>query len=285
VTWLLLALGSAISLSLTDLFAKRALGSLPVTTVAWVRFAFPLPILVAAMAAGGWVWPRGGFWAAMLCALPLEILASLLYQKALQLSPLGLTAPYLAFTPAFLAFTGRWILGEVPSSHACVGIALVTLGGYWIQLTPGTGPMEPLRALVRERGSVLMLVVAFLYSFTAALGKVAVVQSNPQTFAAVYYTVLTVLMGPWAAHSLRRRTPRPGLAKVLPVGIFGASMILCHYTAIRLAPASYMIAVKRTSLLWSILLGRFALGEGNLTRRLAGGALMLAGVGVLAVLP
>ena len=45
MTWVLLALGSAVSLSLTDLFAKRALASLPVPAVAWVRFAFPLPVL------------------------------------------------------------------------------------------------------------------------------------------------------------------------------------------------------------------------------------------------
>lgn len=281
MTWVALALGSALSLSLTDLFAKKAVASLPVVAVAWVRFAFPLPLLAAAVLVWGWTPPGTRFWWAMALALPLEILAALLYQKALQLSPLGLTAPYLAFTPAFLLFTGQRILGEAPHALAYLGIALVTAGGYGIQLAPGMGPLDPLRALWRERGSVLMLAVALLYSVTAALGKVAVLDSSPATFALAYYFALTVALAPWALPSLRALRGRPA-ARVLPVGLFGAAMILFHFSAIRLVPASYMIAVKRSSLLWSILLGRFVLGEAHVGRRLAGGAVLLAGVGVLA---
>lgn len=282
MTWLGLSLGSAISLSLTDLFAKRAVAHLPVVAVAWVRFAFPLPFLAGALYYAGWVRPHGPFWLAMTAAIPLEVAAALLYQKALQLSPLGLTAPYLAFTPAFLVVTGNWILGEVPAGTAYAGIALVTLGGYWLQLAPGMGPLGPLRALLRERGSLCMLGVAAIYSVTSALGKVAVVHSSPQTFAFVYYAVLTVGLAPWAWGTARNPGPR-SLGRLLPVGLFGASMILLHFSAIRLAPASYMIAAKRTSLLWSILLGRAFLDERNTGRRLIGGALMLAGVALLAL--
>lgn len=282
MTWFLLSLGSAVSWSFTDLFAKRALTGLPVPAVAWVRVAFPLPILALGVALWGWVRPQGPFWWAMGLALPLEISATILQQKALKLSPLGLTAPYLAFTPVFLLATGYWILDETPSFAAMWGVVLVALGGYWIQLVPGMGPLGPFRALAHEKGSVLMLVVALLYSVTAALGKVAVVSSNPQTFALVYSAALALLLGPWAAGSVRQ-LPRAQLGAGIPVGVFGAAMSLCHFSAIRLAPASYMIAVKRTSLLWSILLGRFVLAESNLGPRLFGGAMMLAGVAILAV--
>ncbi|MBE0618914.1 MAG: EamA/RhaT family transporter, partial [Proteobacteria bacterium] len=188
---------------------------------------------------------------------------------------------YLAFTPAFLAFTGRWILGEAPNPLAYLGIALVTAGGYGIQLAPGMGPLGPLRALLRERGSLLMLVVALLYSVTSALGKVAVLASAPPTFALTYYAALTLALAPWAVPALRGCGGQ-WMKPALPVGLSGAAMVLFHFSAIRLAPASYMIAVKRSSLLWSILLGRFVLGEANLARRLAGGAVLLAGVAVLA---
>jgi len=282
VTWFGLSLGSAVSVALSDVFAKGALRTVTVPAVAWARFAFALPVLAAAVGFWGWVPPGERFWWALAVALPLEVGAALLYQKALQLSPLGLTAPYLAFTPAFLALTGRWILGEVPSPLAYAGIALVTLGGYSLQLAPGMGLLGPVRALVRERGSLLMLCVSLIFSVTAALGKIAVVDSSPQTFALVYYACLTVALGPWALTTFRR-SPGARLSAVAPVGIFGAVMILFHFSAIRLAPASYMIAVKRSSLLWSILLGRFVLGEGNLAGRLLGGGLMMCGVAVLAV--
>ncbi|GAB4275305.1 MAG: hypothetical protein Kow0092_30900 [Deferrisomatales bacterium] len=279
--WVLLALASAVFWAGTDLFAKRALGHLPVAAVAWARVALPVPALAVAVALWGWETPRGPFWWALGAALPLEVLAALLQQRALQLSPLGLTAPYLAFTPAFLAVTGRWILGEVPTGWAYGGIALVTLGGYWLQLDPGAGFWGPIRSLRRERGSVLMLGVAFLYSLTAALGKVAVVHSNPATFALVYYAAVSVALAPWAFQSVRHLA-RPRFGEALPVGLLGAAMILTHLAAIRIAPASYMIAVKRTSLLWSILLGGLVLKEPHLGRRLAAGLAMMAGVVALA---
>jgi drug/metabolite transporter (DMT)-like permease len=276
MSWFLLALTSAVSLAFTDLFAKKVLTEIPVPVVAWARVAFPLPILAAVAAIEGWASPHGPFWATVACALPLEWIATLLYQTALQRSPLGLTTPYLAFTPAFLVVAGRWVLGESAGPLAHFGIALVTAGGYLIQLGPNMGPLAPFRALLWERGSVLMLAVSVIYSFTSALGKLAVLNSSPTTFAFLYYLLLTGVLGPQALVALKG-LPAKRLRSLAPVSLFGTVMILSHFLAIRIAPASHMIAVKRTSLLWSILLGRVALGEGNLKRRLLGGSVMLAG--------
>jgi uncharacterized membrane protein len=57
-----------------------------------------------------------------------------------------------------------------------------------------------------------------------------------------------------------------------------AASILCHFHGIEQAPAAYLIAVKRTSLLFSVLYGGLWLGEGQLASRLAGAAVMMAGV-------
>ncbi|WP_025324418.1 DMT family transporter [Deferrisoma camini] len=281
MTWLLLSLASALSWSLADVFAKQALQRASAVRVAWVRTAFALPVLGAVALATGITRPVPAFWPTLAAAVPLEIAAALLYQWALRLSPLGLTAPYLAFTPAFLVFTGRWILGEVPAAPAYGGIALVCAGGYLLHLEPGMGWLDPVRALGRERGSVLMLAVAALYSVTAALGKVAVLASDPVTFGLVYYGILTACLTPWAV----RGAGRPGRSRPLTlglVGLFSAAMILAHFSAIRLAPASYMIAVKRTSVIWSILLGGVVFSERGWRRRLLGGAVMVAGVGLIA---
>ncbi|NOY45636.1 MAG: EamA family transporter [Deltaproteobacteria bacterium] len=281
MTWLFLSLASALSWSLADVFAKKALQRASAVRVAWVRTAFALPVLTAVALGTGITRPGPGFWPALAAAVPLEIAAALLYQWALRLSPLGLTAPYLAFTPAFLVFTGRWILGEVPAIPAYGGIALVCVGGYLLHLEPGMGWLDPVRALDRERGSVLMLAVAALYSVTAALGKVAVLASDPVTFGVVYYGILTGCLTPWAVRGAGRpRRSRPLTLGL--VGLFSAAMILAHFSAIRLAPASYMIAVKRTSVLWSILLGGVVFSEHGWRRRLLGGTVMVAGVGLIA---
>jgi len=52
------------------------------------------------------------FWTCVLTGLPLEVLAFLCYMKALKVSPLSLSVPFLAFTPGFILLTGWFILGE-----------------------------------------------------------------------------------------------------------------------------------------------------------------------------
>ena len=281
MNWIVLSLVSALSWALADLFAKRALERAPAVHVAWVRSAFSLPVLAAAVLLWGWSPPGPGFWPVVGAALPLEVVAALLYQKALQISPLGLTAPYLAFTPVFLVLTGWWILGEVPSALAGLGIGLVCAGGYLLHLEPGMSWAGPLRALGRERGSLIMLGVAGIYSLTAALGKKAVVLTDPQSFALIYYGLLTAALTPLAWRT-GRPGPRVSDARLAAVGVFMAAMILAHFAAIRVAPASYMVALKRTSLLWSIAFGAAFLGESGGARRLLGGTLMVAGVFLIA---
>jgi hypothetical protein len=46
---------------------------------------------------------------------------------------------------------------------------------------------------------------------------------------------------------------------------------------------AYMLAVKRTSLLWGIVLGAWWLGEPDLCRNLLAGGVMVAGVALIAL--
>lgn len=50
-----------------------------------------------------------------------KILAGVMYQRALQVSPLSVTVPYLAFVPALILVTGFFLLGEIPSFQGITG--------------------------------------------------------------------------------------------------------------------------------------------------------------------
>jgi drug/metabolite transporter (DMT)-like permease len=62
-----------------------------------------------------------------------------------------------------------------------------------------------------------------------------------------------------------------------------AVMVLTHFLAIERVEAAYMIAVKRTSLLFGILYGALLFRERRLGRNLLAGSLMLAGVALIAL--
>jgi drug/metabolite transporter (DMT)-like permease len=138
----------------------------------------------------------------------------------------------------------------------------------------------------------MMLVVALIFSLTATMGKVALKHMPSQQFGAFYFLALGLLMPlVFAVPQLRRAEPadrsppwrrvarlfrRPGA--VFAVAALNAVMVYTHFLALQQVEVAYMIAVKRTSLLFGILYGALLFHETGLRTRLPAGALMLAGV-------
>jgi uncharacterized membrane protein len=68
---------------------------------------------------------------------------------------------------------------------------------------------------------------------------------------------------------------------VLVVAALNALMVFTHFLALARVEVAYMVAIKRTSLLFGILYGALLFGETGLASHLAAGALMVAGVAVI----
>ncbi len=66
-------------------------------------------------------------------------------------------------------------------------------------------------------------------------------------------------------------------------GIATALATITHYYAIQLVPVPYMISVKRTSLIFSVLYGGLIFKEAHIRLRLIGTSIMLSGVVILYV--
>jgi drug/metabolite transporter (DMT)-like permease len=282
MTWFLLSLTAALGLATADALTKRFLSDLPPYRMGVVRILSTAPWMALALLFLPTAVPDRTFWLAIAAALPLELLAFFLYMRALKLSPLSLSLPFLAFTPVFMILTGRFILGESIGPGGALGILLIVLGAYVLNLSKmKSGLLGPIRAVMREPGSWIMLLVSFIYSLTAPVGKVAILHSNPWFFAAVYNLVLTAaILALWPA--VGGGTDTRGMfnryGPMLMVGFVTALENLCHMMAIAQVEAAYMIAIKRLSLLFGVLYGAWWFGEQNIRERLVGAAIMVAGV-------
>lgn len=284
--WALLSLLSAFSVATVDALSKKGLERSPEWLIIWIRFLFALPFLVLGLAFVPLPPLDRTFWLTVLGLLPLEITATVFYIKALKRSPLSLAVPLLALTPVFLLLTGFLFLGEVPTPRGLSGILLVAAGIYVLQVhEKAHGVWAPFLAIAKDRGCQFMMIVAFLYSLTSALGKVAILHSSPFFFGVSYYLLLGLVFTPltFLYH------PRPWREAISPgrfpifllIGLFQTLMILSHALAITLTQVAYMIAVKRLSLLFSVGYGYFLFGEKHIRQRLAGGVLMLAGAALI----
>ena len=286
--WLALSLICAFCLASSDAAAKH-----------WLRSAGTRELVVIRLGLSGllltpWVLTFDlpelppAFWAWLILMIPLEIVAMLLYMKAIRDYPLALTVPYLAFTPVLVVGTGWVVLGERVDGNGLLGILLVVSGSWLLnfeqsdRLTLGT-LLAPLRAIVVNPGSRLMLATAGIYAITSVGGKAAMQWMPPEQFGAFYFALLgavTLLLFGFT-HPASLRIRHYGLGPLLIVAGFMAVMVVTHFMALAQVEAAYMIAVKRTSLLFGMLYGAVLFGERHLGRHLIAGVLMVAGVATI----
>jgi drug/metabolite transporter (DMT)-like permease len=286
MAWVALALGAAFLSAAEDGVAKATVRTASPWIVAWAPFLFGAPFLLMLLPSADRGLLDGAFYAATAASLPLEIVAVFLYIHAIQRSPLSLTIPFLSLTPVFTMPISYVLIGEVPSLLGAAGVLLVAIGAYTLNIhARHTGWTGPIRAIAREPGSGMMVGVALIYAVTSALGKIAVLHSSPVFFGAVYSCLLAVTVGAVAARFSPGiwGTVRIHLRPLVIIGALYGAMAVCHFKAIALAPVAYMIALKRTSILFAVILGRVFFRERALRQRLLGALLMLAGAVLISV--
>ncbi|HAR94344.1 MAG TPA: hypothetical protein DCR97_00025 [Deltaproteobacteria bacterium] len=288
--WVILSLLSAFSVATTDALTKKALRFHSEYLVAWAVMAVGAVIFLVLLIFIPKPHLDRDFYIPFSCALPLEIASVILYTKALKVSPLSLTVPFLSLTPVFLLVTPFFILGETIGPPGIAGILAIACGAYLLHMGRfKDGILEPFRAIRRERGSLLMIVVAVIYSLTASLGKRAIEHSSPAFFTAAYVLTLSVLLAPFALFSYQQRYYRHGktfnlqhlFGQTLLPGVLFVIGSLAHSWAVQLTEVAYMISIKRLSLLIGVVYGWLFFKEKGIKERLLGAALMLAGFVVI----
>lgn len=287
MSWFSLAVSCAVFTASTAALSKLLLRKNGIFLVGWIRFLISLPIFFALL----YIYRPGfhfpiEFWKTVAFLLPLEFAAFLIFLKALKLSPLSLSFPFLGFTPVFTVFFSYILLGEKASRAGLAGVILVSAGAYLLNANAlKEGILEPVKSIYREKGSLLMLLVAFIYSITSVLGKKGVLlSSGPLSFVGVYYGIFFLLLTPLAlaeSRALKIRISRKDIFLSLFLGVVFAAAMLSHFNAIVLANVAYVISVKRLSLILSVLYGAIIFKEKNIAYRLLGSLVMLGGALIL----
>lgn len=276
--WILYSILSAWTWSTSDFFSKKVLILREADEVYligfryWIAIPFLLPIFFLTRI------PHLDpvFWKLQIVWLPVEVIATYLYLRAIKISPLSLTLPLLSLTPLFLLLTSRIILGEISSPRATIGIFLIVVGSYLLYFEKGSeGVIGPFKRFLKEKGSILMLIVAFLYSLTSVFGKILISHSSPLFFSAYYPIVMTLVLTPLSLKGGKRELKR-GSKDLFWAGFFFAFMILFHMLALYRAKVAYMIALKRLSGVFGVLYGWIFFKE-KLRMRLLAALIMVIG--------
>ena len=298
--WIFFALLGALANAAYFIIVKKYIIALDPKLLTGIGFTLGGCLLFLVSAYRGFPVPGPDFFSAVAVTSILNIIGIHLILKALSSSDLSLSIPMLSFTPAFLIGTSYILLHEVPSLFGFFGICIIVSGSYVLNISEGHEHfLDPVRSMVRNRGSWYMLIVAFLFAISFNFDKIVLLNSDPFfgmaltilligiafLIVSLYsrYTVWHGYQNPSGQETGNHETvitplPRWQFAGLcLLIGLFAAleaASINVDYT-LQIVP--YVIAIKRLSIIFMVLYGTLVFSEGDIQKRITGAALMVAG--------
>lgn len=252
----------------------------PMTVLVWLMGTQAMVFTGVTVGADGF-WMESGYFLPGSAALLLNMLANWLFIVALSISPLSRTIPFLSLTPAFTLLVGIPLLGEIPSYQQIAGIVVIVAGALLLNARD----TRLIRALLEERGSVMMVAVAFIWSLVAPLDKLSLqyasISSHSlyQTFGiASGFALFLVIRG-------RGRELKDGVESIHIV--CGAALLASVTLALQLESYQLMMvslaeAIKRAmGIILAIVIGRFYFKESVTPQKIGAMVLMCIGACLL----
>ncbi len=279
--WFFFSILTAFFESLKDVTSKKVLKEIDEYFVSWsLRFfssIFLIPVLFFIEI------PELGksFFIALLSAGIIDSLTTVLYMKAIKYSDLSLSVPMLAFTPLFLLVSSPIMIGEFPNLSGLFGIAFIVAGSYVLNIQEKEkGYLGPIKVLLKEKGPKLMLIVAFIWGITSNIDKIGIRNSSPIFWTVALNFTITMLLSPIMVSKSKNSVSfiKKNFGFKILVGLFSALSGIFQMMAINIALVSYVISIKRTSIIMGVVFGYLIFKESNIKERLSGVLLMITGV-------
>ena len=217
--------------------------------------------------------------------LAIEVLlvagSTLLYFRAIQITPISLCMPYISFTPVFLIVTGKIVNHENTTWEKGVGVMLIFVGSIAMhRLLFSNGWLEPIKAIWRERGCFYMLLVAVATAITnpidAKLVRMTDAFVQAATFGLGMCLFFTVLL-------IARKADAGKVIRAVPfwvvlAGVLEAVALIFQLSSHNYIAVVYTISIKRAGIILVVFLGWLVFKEKNIGDKLIAASVMLIGV-------
>ena len=162
-----------------------------------------------------------------------------------------------------------------------LGVILVASGIFFLHWRPGAWT----RAVFLASGTGWALVTGVLIASYSLLDKAGVARLHPIAYIWLMEMGSCALLMPvaLARGELMRREWRVNRGTIAAAALMSPTGYLLVLFAFQLGKTGYVVAARETSIVLSAIIGGVWLKEGGLGRRLAGAAVVLAGVACVAM--
>jgi drug/metabolite transporter (DMT)-like permease len=285
VTWFALSLCAALTQAVQFAVVKgRGRSMPPLVIVAWTQaVAFVAWVLFFLVSGHPFAAPRPA-WLAIAASAALVTGMSGLLARASARGDISIVGPVFALSPVFTVLPDAVLSGTLPSPLGWLGLGLSLVG----TLTLSAGQVTlggRLRTLLARPDARDALGAAVFLGFLAAVDRWGALALGPPSYlvcshgtTALLTTTIALFMTP---HGLAASTAPRNVVTVLSHGLLGVAGTGMQTSALTMAPAAYVNAIRRMSSVVAVLLGRALFREPDLGRRLASALLACVGAACL----
>lgn len=278
--WLFFALLNPVSEGLRSLFIKRSSKHVDPLLISWSNNVIPVLIFPPMLLLIDLKF-NANFWIGFLGSGIIQVINTVLYMRAISKGDISTVMPMLSFTPLVLLLASPFTIGEFPNTIGLVGIILVVLGSYVLNIDlKKMSPLEPFKAIIKNKGTRYMLIVAILWGISGVFDKISIKSSSVLqhiTFLnlLVFISISILVLSQKIFNKEKMKSAKVDL---FLVSLFTTGSYLFHYIALSLTLVAYVVSIKRISSVIAVLLGYYFLNEPNVRQRLFGSIIMFLGV-------
>jgi drug/metabolite transporter (DMT)-like permease len=265
MTWVLLALGSALFQVLRNMVMKRLGHALDETINVWGRFTFILPFAAIGVRANGVPALQPGVWLYCLLFALAQSAGTQCLALALHVAEISLVTALWKLSVLLLVIWGVLMLGESPSLLGLAGVALSVLGVYLLNVERArVSVWAPLVALVRDPGQRYTLGAAFFFAPSVIFIKKIALLSSPTFAVFMGYVFCSAIITPFAVYRSGQHFRQIGRHwwSFVALGAFAAASTWCGTAAYTMTVSSYVEAVKQLEVMMALVIGYLVFGEG-----------------------
>jgi drug/metabolite transporter (DMT)-like permease len=251
----------------------------PLVIVAWTQtVACTGWLLYFALSQEPFVRP-GRAWLGIVVSMLLVTAMSGFLARASARGDISVVGPVYALSPIFTVVPDALLSGTLPSALGWLGIGLAVAGT--VGLSRGAASGGSLRALFRRRDALDALLAAIFLGMLSAVDRWGALRLGAPSYLVSSHgatALLTMAIGIARTPAALRASLVPrNLVTVLAHGVLGLTGTAMQTSALTVAPASYVNAVRRLSGLIAVVLGGTLFREADVGRRLTAAVLACAG--------
>jgi drug/metabolite transporter (DMT)-like permease len=212
-----------------------------------------------------------------------ESLAFLCVMKGIKSMELSSALPLLVLTPGLVALFAFIFLKESLSTLEIIGMSLLLVGTYLLQLRKNQKILNPFKSLFKSKGYIYIIIALITFTITSILDKAILKNFNVpiNAFMGFQHLFLAIIFISLLLLTKERTEIKQTIKKtgklILLISIITIIYRYAQLAAVKATQVALALSIKRLSVFFAVVIGGRIFREKNLIKKIIATAIMTIG--------